>query len=183
MHPQQPENLDLATLATTLNAPQFEAVTHTPGPQLILAGAGSGKTRVLTHKIAWLIRERGYRPWEILAVTFTNKAAQEMRQRIAGLLGFSANLKWVGTFHSICARLLRFHAPRLGFTSNFTIYDTDDQKRFIKKLLKDEGLEEDMQFTDAAVRNAIGRFKNQGVTPPEAKLLAEDRFEERLAHL
>src|SRR6185369_3371782 len=166
-----------------LNPPQLDAVTHGPGPQLILPGAGSGKTRVLTHKIAWLIRERGLRPWEILAVTFTNKAAQEMRLRIAALLGFSANLKWVGTFHSICARLLRFHATKLGYTSNFTIFDTDDQKRFIKKLLKDEGLEEDMRFTDAAVRGAIGRFKNQGIAPPEAKMLAEDRFDERIAHL
>jgi DNA helicase-2/ATP-dependent DNA helicase PcrA len=183
MHPKHPENLDTASLAAALNAPQFEAVTHTPGPQLILAGAGSGKTRVLTHKIAWLIHERGFRPWEILAVTFTNKAAQEMRARIMALLGFSANLKWVGTFHSICARLLRFHATRLGYTSNFTIFDTDDQKRFVKKLLKDEGLEEDMRFTDGVVRNAISRFKNQSIAPPEAKLLAEDRFDERIAHL
>jgi DNA helicase II / ATP-dependent DNA helicase PcrA len=118
---QVPILLDANSLARVLNPRQWEAVTHASGPQLILAGAGSGKTRVLTYKIAWLIREQGCRPWEILAVTFTNKAAKEMRTRIAGLLDFSANLKWVGTFHSICARLLRFHATRLGFTSNFTI--------------------------------------------------------------
>src|SRR4051812_19009771 len=184
MHPTQNlVKLDNASLAAALNPPQLEAVTHTPGPQLILAGAGSGKTRVLTFKIAWLIRERGLRPWEILAVTFTNKAAQEMRKRIGDLLGFSANLKWVGTFHSICARLLRFHATRLGFTSNFTIFDTDDQKRFIKRLIKAEGLDEDMRYTDDAVRHAISRFKNQSIAPTEAKLLAEDRYEERMAHL
>lgn len=175
--------LDSQSLSAALNPPQFDAVTHSPGPQLILAGAGSGKTRVLTFKIAWLIRERGLRPWEILAVTFTNKAAQEMRLRIANLIGYSANLRWVGTFHSICARLLRFHATRLGFTSNFTIYDTDDQKRFVKKLLKAENLDENVQFTDDAVRGYISRRKNLGQSPQEAKLLAEDRYEEKMAHL
>jgi DNA helicase II / ATP-dependent DNA helicase PcrA len=176
-------NLDTQSLASALNPPQFEAVTHSPGPQLILAGAGSGKTRVLTFKIAWLIREMGLRPWEVLAVTFTNKAAQEMRLRIANLIGYSANLRWVGTFHSICARLLRFHATRLGFTSNFTIYDTDDQKRFVKKLLKAENLDENVQFTDDAVRAYISRRKNLGQSPQEAKLKAEDRYEEKMAHL
>ena len=175
--------LDSQSLAAALNPPQFEAVTHSPGPQLILAGAGSGKTRVLTYKIAWLIRERGLRPWEVLAVTFTNKAAQEMRLRIANLIGYSANLRWVGTFHSICARLLRFHATRLGFTSNFTIYDTDDQKRFVKKLLKAENLDENVQFSDDAVRSYISRRKNLGQSPQEAKLQAEDRYEEKMAHL
>ncbi|MDQ3003206.1 MAG: UvrD-helicase domain-containing protein, partial [Fibrobacterota bacterium] len=175
--------LDAASLAAGLNPPQLEAVTHSPGPQLILAGAGSGKTRVLTYKIAWLIRERGLRPWEILAVTFTNKAAQEMRLRIASLIGYSGNLRWVGTFHSICARLLRFHATRLGYTSNFTIFDTDDQKRFIKQLLKVEKLEDDVQFSPDAVRSFIGRHKNQGIQAAEAKLNAEDRYEEKMAHL
>ena len=184
MHPSQNlVKLDAASLAAALNPHQYEAVTHSPGPQLILAGAGSGKTRVLTYKIAWLIRERGLRPWEILAVTFTNKAAQEMRGRISTLIGYSGNLRWVGTFHSICARLLRFHATRLGYTSNFTIFDTDDQKRFIKALLKAEKLEDDVQFSVDAVRHFIGRHKNQGITSAEAKLNAEDRYEERMAHL
>ena len=175
--------LDAASLAAALNPPQLEAVTHGPGPQLILAGAGSGKTRVLTFKIAWLIRERSVRPWEILAVTFTNKAAQEMRQRISGLIGYAGNLRWVGTFHSICARLLRFHAQRLGYTPNFTIFDTDDQKRFIKQILKAERLEDDAQFSPDAVRSFIGKHKNQGLTSAQAKLNAEDRYEERMAHL
>ncbi|HLP40211.1 MAG TPA: UvrD-helicase domain-containing protein, partial [Fibrobacteria bacterium] len=185
MAPSSPVRLDEESLSEAMNGPQFEAVTHFPGPQLVLAGAGSGKTRVLTYKIAWLIRERHYRPWEILAVTFTNKAAAEMRTRISALLGTQnpGYLRWVGTFHSICARLLRFHAERLGFTSSFTIYDTDDQKRFVKKLLKAEGLDEDMRFTDDAVRHYISRNKNQGLPPTEAKLMAEDRYEERMAHL
>ena len=184
MHPTQNlVKLDAASLAAALNPHQFEAVTHSPGPQLILAGAGSGKTRVLTYKIAWLIRERGLRPWEILAVTFTNKAAQEMRGRISTLIGYSGNLRWVGTFHSICARLLRFHATRLGYTSNFTIFDTDDQKRFIKALLKAEKLEDDVQFSVDAVRHFIGGNKNKGITSAEAKLNAEDRYEEKMAHL
>jgi DNA helicase-2/ATP-dependent DNA helicase PcrA len=182
----QPQNLvklDAASLSAALNPHQFEAVTHSPGPQLILAGAGSGKTRVLTYKIAWLIRERGLRPWEILAVTFTNKAAQEMRGRISTLIGYSGNLRWVGTFHSICARLLRFHATRLGYTSNFTIFDTDDQKRFIKQILKAEKLEDDIQFSVDAVRHFIGGNKNKGIPSTEAKLNAEDRYEEKMAHL
>jgi DNA helicase-2/ATP-dependent DNA helicase PcrA len=184
MHPSQNlVKLDAASLAAALNPHQYEAVTHSPGPQLILAGAGSGKTRVLTYKIAWLIRERGVRPWEILAVTFTNKAAQEMRGRISALIGYSGNLRWVGTFHSICARLLRFHATRLGYTSNFTIFDTDDQKRFIKALVKAEKLEDDLQFSVDAVRHFIGGNKNKGITSAEAKLNAEDRYEEKMAHL
>jgi len=175
--------LDSESLSASLNPHQFEAVTHSPGPQLILAGAGSGKTRVLTYKIAWLIRERGVRPWEILAVTFTNKAAQEMRGRISTLIGYAGNLRWVGTFHSICARLLRFHAVRLGYTSNFTIFDTDDQKRFIKQLLKAEKLEDDLQYSVDAVRHFIGGNKNKSITSVEAKLNAEDRYEEKMAHL
>ncbi len=175
--------LDPESLARTLNAPQLEAVLHYPGPQLILAGAGSGKTRVLTFKIAWLIRQMGLRPFEILAVTFTNKAAQEMRNRVMSQLGYSTQLSWIGTFHSICARILRYHARELGFTSNFTIYDVDDQKRFVKKLLKADGLENDSQYTVDALRYAVGQYKNKGISPEEARLHAADRYEEKLAHL
>ncbi|HEX2612269.1 MAG TPA: UvrD-helicase domain-containing protein, partial [Fibrobacteria bacterium] len=127
------------SLRNLLNPAQFEAVTHAPGPQVILAGAGSGKTRVLTYKIVWLIQEHGLRPHQILAVTFTNKAAREMKERVSHLLGYEAPLRWMGTFHSICARLLRFHADKIGYTSHFTIYDTDDQKRHLKKILQAEG--------------------------------------------
>ena len=111
----------------TLNEPQREAVLHTDGPLLILAGAGSGKTRVLTHRIAYLIDERGVNPWNILAITFTNKAAEEMRQRVDSLVSFGAESIWVSTFHSACVRILRRFIDRLGYDNRFTIYDTDDQ--------------------------------------------------------
>ncbi len=171
------------SLRRLLNPAQLEAVLHAPGPQLVLSGAGSGKTRVLTYKIAWLIREHGYRPYEILAVTFTNKAAREMRERVAALLGYDASLRWMGTFHSVCARLLRFHADRLGYTSHFTIYDTDDQKRHVKKILQAEGLENDMRFSVDAVRRFIGNSKNQGQGPEEAARRALDPYTQRMAAL
>ena len=109
----------------TLNEPQREAVFYTDGPLLILAGAGSGKTRVLTHRIAYLIREKSVNPWNILAITFTNKAAGEMRQRVDNLVGFGSESIWVSTFHSACVRILRRYIDRLGYDTRFTIYDTD----------------------------------------------------------
>lgn len=156
---------------------------HAPGPQLILAGAGSGKTRVLTYKIAWLIQALGFRSEEILAVTFTNKAAASMRERVATLLGFQARLRWMGTFHSICARLLRLHAVRLGYSSSFTIFDTEDQRKFVRRLLKAQNLEEDARFTEDKVRYWVSSMKNSGLMPDDAKREAGDRFEERMAAL
>ena len=120
----------------SLNGPQREAVYHTEGPLLILAGAGSGKTRVLTHRIAYLIEEKGINPWNILAITFTNKAAGEMRERVDQIVGFGAESIWVSTFHSTCVRILRRHIDRLGYDTNFTIYDTDDQKTLMKDVCK-----------------------------------------------
>src|SRR3712207_5144714 len=119
----------VAELLAGLNPPQREAVTYGEGPLLILAGAGSGKTRVLTHRIAWLIRTGLARPDEILAITFTNKAAQEMRDRVELLVGRAVRAMWVMTFHSACARMLRADAPRLGYTRQFTIYDQADSDR------------------------------------------------------
>ena len=113
---------------TGLNPMQMEAVEHTEGPLLILAGAGSGKTRVLTHRIASLIRDKGVNPWNIMAITFTNKAAGEMRERVDKIVGYGSERIWVSTFHSSCVRILRRHAERLGYANNFAIYDTDDQK-------------------------------------------------------
>jgi DNA helicase-2/ATP-dependent DNA helicase PcrA len=179
---KRPE-LSEISLRNLLNPSQLEAVMHAPGAQVVLAGAGSGKTRVLTYKIAWLILEHGFRPNEILAVTFTNKAAREMRERVAHLLGYDAGLRWMGTFHSICARLLRFHADKLGYSSHFTIYDTDDQKRHVKKLLQAEGLENDMRFPGDAVRRAISHFKNQNLGPEDATRIAADPYSQRIASL
>lgn len=119
-----------------LNQPQQEAVRHTEGPLLILAGAGSGKTRVLTHRIAYLIAECDVKPWNILAITFTNKAAGEMRDRVDKLVGFGSDQIWVATFHSTCARILRRYIDRIGYSSNFAIYDTDDSKQVMKTVIK-----------------------------------------------
>ncbi len=123
-------NLDM------LNDRQREAVLQTEGPVLILAGAGSGKTRVLTQRIAYLIEEKHVNPWNILAITFTNKAAGEMRERVDSIVGFGAESIWVSTFHSMCVRILRRYIDRLGYDTNFTIYDTDDSKSVMKEICK-----------------------------------------------
>ena len=120
----------------TLNPMQREAVFHTEGPLLVLAGAGSGKTRVLTHRIAYLIEEKRVAPWNIMAITFTNKAAAEMRERVDKIVGEGAEAIWVSTFHSSCVRILRRFIDRLGYDTNFTIYDGDDQKTLMKQVLK-----------------------------------------------
>ena len=125
----------------TLNREQKEAVLQVEGPLLVLAGAGSGKTRALTHRIAYLIDEAGVNPWNILAITFTNKAAEEMRERVDSLVGFGADQIWVSTFHAACMRILRRHIDRLGFDNNFTIYDTDDQKSVMKEVIRSMDLD------------------------------------------
>src|SRR4051795_3622426 len=127
----------LDRLLEGLNEPQREAVLHVDGPLLVLAGAGSGKTRVLTHRIAHLLHTRHARADNILAITFTNKAASEMRERVELLVGRATRAMWVMTFHAACARMLRSAAPRLGYTRQFTIYDSADQRRLIKKCLDD----------------------------------------------
>ena len=122
----------------TLNPPQREAVQHTEGPLLILAGAGSGKTRVLTHRIAYLIEEKGVNPYNIMAITFTNKAAAEMRERVNNMSGPAAKDVWLFTFHAFCARFLRMEIDKLpGYGGNFAIYDTADSQNLIKQILKD----------------------------------------------
>src|SRR5467141_2286682 len=130
-----------ATYLDSLNPPQREAVLHAEGPLLILAGAGSGKTRVLTHRIAHLVGTRQAQPSEILAITFTNKAAQEMRERVEALVGNQARRMWVMTFHSACARMLRSDAERLGYTRGFTIYDQADSRRMVKRCLDELGVD------------------------------------------
>src|ERR1700690_2467930 len=131
---------DLDVLLQGLNEPQREAVTYGDGPLLIIAGAGSGKTRVLTHRIAYLVGTDAAKPNEILAITFTNKAAGEMRERAELLVGRRVRAMWVMTFHSACARMLRAEAPRLGYTRQFTIYDTADSRRLIKRCLEDNSV-------------------------------------------
>ena len=126
----------MKNLLEELNPMQREAATHFEGPQLILAGAGSGKTRVLTNRIAWLIGEKHVDPWNILAITFTNKAAGEMRERIDRLVGYGSDSIWVATFHSTCGRILRRFAEGIGYGTNFTIYDGDDQKTVMKDVCK-----------------------------------------------
>src|SRR3954471_16212257 len=126
-----------AGLLEDLNPVQREAVTHPGGPLLIVAGAGSGKTRVLTHRIAWLIKEQGVSPFEILAITFTNKAADEMKSRVGALIGPVAQDMWISTFHSACVRILRRDATRLSYKSGFTIYDQSDAVRLTGYILRD----------------------------------------------
>jgi DNA helicase-2/ATP-dependent DNA helicase PcrA len=150
----------VADLLEGLNPPQREAVVHGDGPLLILAGAGSGKTRVLTHRIAYLVHTQRARAGEILAITFTNKAAAEMRDRVGLLLGHSTRAMWVLTFHSACARLLRSEAPRLGYTRQFTIYDQADARRLTKRCL-DQLDVDPKRFTPAAVHTQISGAKNQ----------------------
>jgi DNA helicase-2/ATP-dependent DNA helicase PcrA len=151
---------DLEALLSGLNEPQREAVTHGPGPQLILAGAGSGKTRVLTHRIAYLVATDAAKPNEILAITFTNKAAGEMRDRAELLVGRRVRAMWVMTFHAACARMLRAEAARLGYTRQFTIYDTADSRRLIKRCLDELGVDP-KRFTPGSIHSQISDAKNK----------------------
>jgi DNA helicase-2/ATP-dependent DNA helicase PcrA len=151
---------ELDTLLAGLNDPQREAVTYGDGPLLILAGAGSGKTRVLTHRIAYLVATDAAKPNEILAITFTNKAAGEMRDRAELLVGRQVRAMWVMTFHSACARMLRAHADKLGYTRRFTIYDQADARRLIKRCLDELGIDP-KRFTPAAIHNQISDAKNR----------------------
>ncbi len=147
----------------SLNEPQHEGVVNTEGPTMIIAGAGSGKTRVLTYRIAYLIEKKGTDPFNILALTFTNKAAREMRDRIESVVGTEARNLWVGTFHSVFARILRAEADRLGYPSNFTIYDTDDSKSLIKSIVKELQLD-DKVYKPNVVYNRISGAKNRLVS-------------------
>lgn len=152
-----------------LNDRQKEAVISTEGPCLVIAGAGSGKTKVLTHKIAYLISEKYVKPWNIIAITFTNKAANEMKERIQNIIGDAANDLWMGTFHSICVKILRKYIDRIGFDHSFLIFDTSDQKTLIKECLKDLKVD-DKLFTDRAVLSEISNGKNEMLEPKDYKI-------------
>ena len=162
----------------TLNDKQKEAVLHTEGPLLILAGAGSGKTRVLTHRIAYLIDQCGVNPWNILAITFTNKAAGEMRERVDNLVGFGAESIWVSTFHSMCVRILRRHIQLLGYDTNFTIYDADDQKTLMKDVCKLLQIDTKI-YKERNLMAAISHAKNELVAPEQFRLEAGGDFGQR----
>ena len=180
----------MAVDLASLNEPQREAVLCTEGPLLVLAGAGSGKTRVLTHRIAYMVDELGVSPWSILAITFTNKAATEMRERLAQAIGSKARGMWVSTFHSACVRIIRANAETLGFTQSFTIYDPDDQKRLVKTLMLELDINPKM-FPPNTVLNRISSAKNELLVPSEYAKVATDpvgkvasrvysRYQERL---
>ena len=144
----------------TLNEQQKKGVFTTEGPVLLLAGAGSGKTRVMVHRIAYLIEEQGVNPFNILAITFTNKAAGEMRSRVDKLIGFGSEQIWVSTFHSMCVRILRRYADKIGYDTNFVIYDTDDSKSIIKEIIKKLNIDT-RYIKDKTVRGAISRAKDE----------------------
>ena len=174
-----PQAAGRADFRSRLNPEQLAAVTHDGGPLLVGAGAGSGKTRVITYRIAWLIAERGIEPWRIAAVTFTNKAADEMRGRALDLVGGNASV-FVGTFHRFCVRLLRRFGDRAGLRPDFAIVDAPDQLRLIKESLKAEDLD-DQTFQPRAVQGRISAAKNRLLTPAAFEDRAEDFFDRHVA--
>ncbi|MEK7257739.1 MAG: UvrD-helicase domain-containing protein, partial [Bacteroidota bacterium] len=164
-----------------LNPVQRQAVTATEGPVLVVAGPGSGKTRVLTFRIAYLI-EKGVAPWQIMALTFTNKAAREMQERIEKVVGPRANRVWAGTFHSIFSKILRVEAEKIGYPSNFTIYDSDDTKSVINSIIQEMNLNKE-QYNANNIRSRISSCKSNLVTPKmyenKPELMEEDRLAKR----
>ncbi|MDY6316959.1 MAG: UvrD-helicase domain-containing protein, partial [Oribacterium sp.] len=171
----------MENLEKILNKEQLEAVRYTEGPLLVLAGAGSGKTRVLTHRVAYLIENCEVRPWNILAITFTNKAAGEMRERVDKLIGARAREVWVSTFHSMCVRILRQHIEGLGYTSDFSIYDTDDQKTVMKQIFKELNIDTH-ELRERGVLSVISSAKNRGTDPSDfRKEIGGDYRERKIA--
>ena len=166
-----------------LNDKQHEAVINTEGPNLIIAGAGSGKTKVLTHKIAYLIGEKNIKPWQILAITFTNKAANEMRERAESLVGEAVKDIWMGTFHSICVRILRKFIDRIGFESSFIIFDSSDQKTLIKQCMKELEID-DKLLNDRSIAAEISNAKNDMLEPDAYAMKAHGDFrKEKIANV
>src|SRR5438876_2761731 len=178
--------LDQSNLLAGLNEPQQKAVITTDGPVLILAGPGSGKTRVITHRIAYLVQHKHISPWQILAVTFTNKAAKEMRERLEKLVGINESKEMtIGTFHAICARVLRMEADSLepyGLSRSFVIFDTDDQATLIKRAIKELDLDE-KQYRAGAMQGMISRAKNDMLGPEQMAEQAAKYIEEVAARV
>ncbi len=170
-------------LLKDLNNKQYEAVTNTEGPNLVIAGAGSGKTKVLTYKIAYLMGEKNISPWNILAITFTNKAANEMKERVEALVGEIAKDMWIGTFHFICVRILRRYIDRIGFDHSFVIFDTSDQRTLIKECLKDLNID-DKVLNDKAVQYEISNAKNEMLEPEQYMARTNNDFrKEKIAEV
>ncbi|MBM4764547.1 AAA family ATPase [Bacillus sp. B15-48] len=167
-------------LLNGLNPEQQLAVKTTDGPLLLMAGAGSGKTRVLTHRIAYLMVEKTVNPYNILAITFTNKAAREMRERIYKLMGGAADEIWISTFHSMCVRILRRDIDRLGYNRNFTILDTSDQQSVIKRILKDKNIDP-KKFDPRAILGTISSAKNELITPEDFSKNTGDYYDKVVA--
>jgi DNA helicase-2/ATP-dependent DNA helicase PcrA len=180
--PTEPGADRVERLLAGLNPPQRQAVEYPEGPLLVLAGAGSGKTRVLTHRIAYLLATGAARPGEILAITFTNKAAAEMRERVGGLIGRSVRAMWVTTFHSACARMLRVDGERLGYSKGFTIYDQGDSLRMVKRCLAELGVDP-KRYPPRAVQNKISSAKNQLIDPSGYTEMTVGGFEEIVAEV
>jgi len=173
---------DIMDLLTSLNPQQQKAVMCTEGPLLIMAGAGSGKTRVLVHRVAYLIEEKGVDPSRILAITFTNKAANEMRERIEKMVGPSSQKMWIGTFHATCARILRQDIHHLGFNRNFVIYDDSDQQTLIKQCLKEINLDE-KKFPPRGIAATMSNAKNKCWDPEKFRLMAGNYYEAKVADI
>ena len=173
----------MSNILEGLNDKQYEAVINCDGPCLVIAGAGSGKTKVLTHKIAYLMNEKDVKPWNILAITFTNKAANEMKTRVEGLVGNAAKDMWIGTFHSICVKILRRFIDRIGYDTSFIIFDTSDQRTLAKECIKACDLDEKM-FTDRAVLSEISNAKNEMLEPVQYALRTGGDFrKEKIASI
>src|SRR5665648_981040 len=172
--------LSADALLTGLNDAQRAAVAHRGGPLLVVAGAGSGKTRVLTRRIAWLIAEQGAHPGSILAITFTNKAAAQMRDRVTELVGGRARMMWVSTFHSACVRILRKEISRFGYTSSFSIYDSADSKRLMTLVCREMDLDP-KRFAPRAVLNWVSNAKNELLDHEAARSRAANQTEEKYA--
>lgn len=167
-------------LLAGLNPKQKEAVLHTEGPLLIMAGAGSGKTRVLTQRIAYLIEEKEINPWNILAITFTNKAAREMKERVNGILGQGGEDVWVSTFHSMCVRILRRDVDKIGYDRNFTILDSSDQLTLMKRILKELNIDP-KKYDPRSILGTISNAKNELLTPEKYAGMQGSFFEEIVA--
>ncbi|WP_017186684.1 DNA helicase PcrA [Alkalibacillus haloalkaliphilus] len=174
--------MTMKEILNSMNTEQKEAVKHTEGPLLVMAGAGSGKTRVLTHRIAYLLAEKGVQPYNVLAITFTNKAAREMKERVEKLVGDEAKDIIMSTFHSLCVRILRRDGDRIGINRNFAIYDATDQKTAIKEALRIQDLDP-KQFDPRSIQFAISSAKNQLITPKVMKQQANNYHEEKIASI